>query len=105
MATATVSARADGIHNHAVGSFTGDGALTRINVGFNPIHFIIINITDVVRFEKLGGQPAADTLKTISAGTMTEDTTSAVLFNGDGSVTISAATGITAKVFAWAARR
>ena len=105
MATATVSARADGIHNHAVGSFTGDGASTRINIGFNPIHFILINTTDVVRFEKIAGQPAADTLKTVAAGTMTEDTTSAVLFNGDGSVTVNAATGIAVKVFAWAARR
>ena len=105
MATATIASRADGITNSSSGSFTGDGAITKITLGFNPMYFLLVNTTDVVKFEKLSSQPAADTLKTIAVGTMTEDTTSAILFNGDGTVSINAATGITAKVFAWVARR
>lgn len=105
MATATVAKRADGITNSVSGSFTGDGAITKITLGFNPLRFLLINTTDAIKFEKVDGQPAADSLKTIAVGTQSEDTTSAILFNGDGSVSINAATGIAAKVFAWIAHR
>lgn len=105
MATATVGRRADGIANSVSGSFTGDGAATTITLGFNPMRMLLINTTDAIKFEKVDGQPAADSLKTVAVGTQTEDATSAILFNGNGTVTINAATGITAKVFAWIAHR
>jgi hypothetical protein len=105
MSAVTFKRVGDGIVNVASGSFTGDGTPVIINLGFDPSHFYLINETDVATFEKLDAQAAANTLKLIAAGTMTLDTSSAIVFNGDRTVTVSAATNIAAKAFKFVARR
>lgn len=105
MAVVTIKSRGDGIVNAVSGSFTGDGAAQIINLGFNPIQLVLFNETDVVRFDKLDTQLAANSIKVIAAGTMTLDAGSAIVFNGDNTVTISAATSIAAKAFKFFARR
>lgn len=101
MATATVSKRADGIVNSAYGSFTGDGAASTITLGFNPQHMIVVNETDATTWQKIAGMAAANSVKTVTAGTTTVDTGSAILFNGNGTVTLSATLGASAKAIAW----
>lgn len=94
--------------NLANGSFTSDGNATSINVGFNPRVVMIYNATDVVKWEKYQGMAAADAIKTVAAGTMTEDTTSAVLIGADAGlnepgsgILLSAALCGTGKTIVW----
>jgi hypothetical protein len=96
--------KGDGIVRIQDGAFTGDGTVVTVNLGFVPSEFILINQTDVVTFQKLRGMAAANCIKVIAAGTMTLDTSSAVVINADGTVTISAATNIAAKSFVFLAQ-
>lgn len=91
MATTTISKRPDGIVNGACIAFTSDNAAQNIVLGFNPAYVYVINETDVITWEKLANQSAANCLKTVgSTGVTTLDTGSAILLNGDGSITLSA---------------
>jgi hypothetical protein len=99
------SARADGVVNSAIGSFAADGTACIINLGFVPHQVIVFNETDVIRWEKLGSQVAANCIKTIAAGTMTLDTTSAIVINADGTVTLSAALCANGKAIKYRAMR
>lgn len=105
MATATVDSRNRSVQDASAGTFTGDGAATKVSLGFNPTNFFVLNETDTIIYEKLKDMAAANSIKTIAAGTMTVDTGSALLFNGDGTVTIAAAVGIAAKKIVWRAVR
>lgn len=105
MAVVTTIKRNDGIANTVSGSFTGDGAAQILNLGFVPQQIIIFNETDAIRWEKLDQQVAANSIKTIGVGTMTLDATSAILFNVDGTVTLSAALAAAAKAIKFVARR
>lgn len=91
-----------GLSNFASGGFTGDGTITTINLGFKPRWFKIVNATDVVVYEKFEGMVAANSVKTVGAGTTTNDA-SAITLDDAGTVTIPAAIAINAKVFSWVA--
>lgn len=105
MATVTSSKRADGIVNSQTASWTGDGAAQTITLGFVPLHVIVINETDVIRWEKIDPMAAANCLKTIAAGTMTLDATSAIVINSDGTLTLSAGLSASGKALKLIARR
>lgn len=90
MATVTLSKRSDGVVNSVTGSLTGDAAANTITCGFVPTHVIVIDETDAIRWEKIDPMVAANCLKTVTAGTTTVDTGSAIVINTDGTVTLSA---------------
>jgi hypothetical protein len=67
----------------ATGGYTGDGSGTvQVFVGFTPKVFKLYNVTDVTTYEWVMGMPATNSLKVVTAGTMTVDTNSVVLTNG-----------------------
>jgi hypothetical protein len=105
MATATVDSRNRSVNDTATGAFTGDGAATKLTLGFVPARIVVINETDTIRYEKMKGMAAANCLKVIAAGTMTVDTGSLITLNTDGTVTLAAALGVTAKHIVWFAER
>lgn len=100
---ASVTRQSDGIVNQATGSFVSDGTPVTISLGFTAQHVVLINETDLVRFERLANQPAANSIKTVAAGTMTLDTTTAIAVAGN-TITISAAAAPTGKTFRFIAR-
>lgn len=98
----TATRDTQGIARGCTGGHTGDGTILTVTLGFKPQHVTLINITDVVRFEKIDGMAANATLETLTAGTTTIDTTSAITLTDTG-FTVAAAVNINAKVFVWAA--
>lgn len=103
MATVVATSHAMGVDNFASGSFTGDGTNTTITLGFKPRWFKIYNITDVVSYEKFEGMVAANSIKVVAAGTMTNDVSN-ITIDAANTVTVPAAIAISAKVMAWIAR-
>lgn len=93
------------------GSFTGDGTTVTIALGFVPKKFRLVNITDVITWEKTYEDAAANALKVVAVGTMTVDTGSHVLFtgggttdgNGIGTVVLDTTAVPNAKVCTWEA--
>lgn len=94
------SKRDSGVARANSASWVGDGTALTIKLGFNPVNVDLVNTTDVIVFQKFGAMNSTDSIKRIAAGTHTVDTTSQILFNGDGTITIAAATNIAAKSFA-----
>jgi hypothetical protein len=102
-----------GVANFASGLLTTGSATAvavQIVVGFVPRHVRILNETDVVVWEKFDTMVAANTLKHVTAGDMTIDTGSAIVFDIDPglgvaaeSFTISTAISVASKVIEWAA--
>lgn len=107
MATVTISKRADGIVNVATGSFTSDNSAQSITLGFDPLHVIVVNETDALRWEKFDPMVAANSLKLVShADTqVVVDTNSQILFNGDGTITLGATLVGNSKAIKFIARR
>lgn len=103
MATVTISTRSGGVVNSASGSFTSDNAAQTITLGFKPAWMKVINETDVIVWEVFASSSATKVLKTVTAGTTTVDTGSAIVINSDGTVTLPAATVGNAKVITFAA--
>lgn len=103
MATVSAISQAMGVGNFASGSFTSDNTATIVKCGFKPRWIKVVNSTDVIVWEKLEGMAAANTVKTVTAGTTTIDTTSGILINTDGTITISAAAVGNAKAISWVA--
>lgn len=93
----------NGIARGNTGGHTGDGTLLTVRLGFRPMHIVMINTTDAVRFEKIDGMAANATFETVTAGTSTIDTTGAITLTDDG-FTVSAAVNISAKNFVWFAQ-
>ena len=98
----TATRDTNGIARGCSGGHTGDGTLLTVTLGFKPQQVKLINITDVVSFEKIEGMATAATLETAADGTRTIDTTSAIVLTDNG-FTVAAAVNISAKVFVWAA--
>lgn len=69
------------------GYFTSNGNTVQINIGFNPMHIKIMNTTDVIVWEWMYGMAATNTLKTVTAGTTTVDTGSAIVPTDQGGLT------------------
>ena len=75
-------------------NFTSDGNAVSIPVGFQPQEIEVIDVTDLTTWQWNRGLAATNTLKTVAAGTMTLDATSAVsvaTFDGRSTVILSAA--------------
>lgn len=104
MATVTISKRADGIVNSATASWTGDGSAQTVTLGFVPLHVIIINETDTIRWEKFDPMAAADSMK-ITSTTLSVETGSDIVINSDGTLTLSAGLSANAKALKLYARR
>jgi hypothetical protein len=100
----TATRDTQGIARGAVGEHTGDGTLLTVTLGFRPMHVVLINITDVIRFEKIDGMAANATLEIAPAadGVNTIDTSGAIVITDTG-FTVAAAVNISAKVFSWVA--
>lgn len=101
---ASPSRKSNGITRDCTGTITSDGTAVVLNLGFNPSAFYLVNQTDVITWEKIAGMAAANSIKVVTAGTTTLDATSAIVFNGDGTVTISAGAAGTAKSLVWLAQ-
>jgi len=71
-----------GVSNLAVGSFTSDNTAVNVNTGFKPRYVKVINLTDKIVWEWTYDMAATHTLKTVAAGTITDDTTSAIVAHG-----------------------
>jgi len=84
------------------GYFTSNGNAVQINCGFQPLKVELTDVTDVILWTWQYGMPATDSVKVVTAGTTTVDTTSAIVVStdvaGDCTVTISAAAASTAKL-------
>lgn len=100
MATGTVSRNGMGIARGSNGKATGDGTALSVTLGFRPKHVIVYNETDATRWEKFDTQVDANTVKTVTAGTQTSDTTSAIVFAEKGFV-VSAAAAANGKALHW----
>lgn len=98
----TVSRSGQGIARGSVGKVTGDGNQLRINLGFRPKRVTIYNVTDALKWEAVDGMAATITLKTVTAGTQTADTTSAIVIDDQG-FTTTAALFANTKAIVWAA--
>lgn len=103
MTTFAATSQARGVPNFASGSFTSDGAAATVTLGFVPRHVKVINSTDVIVWEKIEGMAAANSVKTVTAGTTTVDTGSAILINTDGTITLSSTLTGTSKAISWVA--
>lgn len=67
----------------ATGTYTGDGSGSiLVNVGFTPTSAKVYDMTDATTYEWVQGMAATDSIKVVTAGTMTVDTNSAVVTNG-----------------------
>lgn len=97
MASIVPTAQSRGIVNHASGTFTGDATVTTITLGFTPRYVRIFNETDVILWEKFAEQAAANTVKQVTAGTTTKDTTSAIQISGN-TIVLTAALAASGKV-------
>lgn len=104
MATVTAASNSAGIVNFASGSFTSDNSITVVNLGFTPRWIKVVNTTDVIVWEKIEGMPAANSVKTVTAGTTTMDAGGAITINTDGTISLSAAAVGNAKAISWVAQ-
>lgn len=105
MVAATRDSRNRSVNASDSGNYTGDGTAAVITLGYNPVFVYVVNETDATTWTKMKGMAAANSVKTVTAGTTTVDTTSAILFNGDGTITLSAALGASGKHIVWYAER
>lgn len=104
MATVTATSISAGIVNFASGSFTSDNSITVVTLGFTPRWIKVVNTTDVIVWEKIEGMPAANSIKTVTAGTTTMDAGGAITINADGTISLSAAAVGNAKAISWVAQ-
>lgn len=102
MATVAATSQDMGVSNFASGSFTSDNTATVVTLGFKPRWIKIVNTTDVIVWEKIEGMAAANSVKTVTAGTTTIDTGSAILI-GDNAFTISQTAAGNSKAISWVA--
>ena len=91
-----------GVVNFATGTFTGDGTDITVLLGFKPRHVRAVNVTDVEAWDKFESMSAAQALKTVTAGTTTIDTGSAIVIGENGFTLLAAEFG-TSDVVHWAA--
>ena len=103
MATVSASSQAAGVVSFASGSFTSDNTATTVTIGFKPRWVKVVNTTDVIVWEKIEGMAAANSVKTVTAGTTTIDTGAAITINTDGTITLSATAVGNAKAISWVA--
>lgn len=98
----TATSQNASVSNFATGTFTGDGTAIEVLCGFKPRHIRVVNVTDVETWDKYEGMPAANSIKTVTAGATTVDTGSAVVITENGFTLLAAEFG-SADVVYWAA--
>jgi hypothetical protein len=103
MATVSATSLSAGVVNLASGSFTSDNTATTVNLGFTPRWVKVVNSTDVIVWEKIEGMAAANSIKTVTNGTTTVDTGSAILIVG-GSFSLSQTAVGSSKAISWVAQ-
>lgn len=103
MATVSATTQNAGVANFASGSFTSDNTATVVKLGFDARWVKVVNTTDVIVWEKIEGMAAANSVKTVTAGTTTIDTGSAILINDDGTITLSSTAVGNSKAISWVA--
>lgn len=95
----------DGVFRRAYGQIVSDAgaaAILTLNLGFAPLHFKIVNLTDRIVDEWYEGMASANSLHTVAAGTSTLETTNGVAVLGN-TVTLTATTMVASKSFFWEA--
>lgn len=102
MATFSATEQSGGMANLATGSFTSDNTATEVVLGFSPRYVKVFNATDVIVWEKTHTMTDAQSIKTVTAGTTTLDTTSAIVITTNG-FTMPTTTVGSAKVIHWIA--
>lgn len=100
MATGKVDRNGMGIARGSCGKATGDGTALSVTLGFRPKHIVLVNTTDATKFEWIDGMAANATLKTVTGGAMTVDTTGAIVLAEKGFI-VNADTNIAAKALVW----
>lgn len=100
MATGSVSRTGMGVARGSQGKATGDGTALSVTLGFRPKYVMIYNATDATKWEYLDGLAATQSIKTVTAGTMTTDTTSAITITDTGFAT-TAALNASGKALVW----
>lgn len=103
MATVTATSKSGGVVNFSSGSFTSDNTATTVTLGFKPRWVKVVNTTDVIIWEKIEGMSSTHSIKTVTAGTTTIDTGSAILINTDGTITLSQTAVGSSKAISWVA--
>lgn len=98
----SATSQAAGVVGFATGTFTGDGTAIEVVLGFKPRHIRVVNVTDVEAWDKFESMSAAQSLKTVTAGTTTIDTGSAIVIGENGFTLLAAEFG-NADVVHWAA--
>lgn len=104
LGTIAASARTYGDNARQVtsGFFTSNGNATQINCGFRPLKIRLLNVTDTILWDWMYGMGATQSLKTVTAGTVTIDTTSTFTVTGQNAgnfnVTLSVAANGTGKL-------
>lgn len=89
-----------GIARGSQGVVTGDGTALSVTLGFRPKSVKLVNITGVIVWEKIDGMLDSNSLKTVTAGTLTVDTTSALVITDTGFLA-SAAANVSAASLVW----
>lgn len=102
MAVVYASSNAAGVATATSGTFTADGTITEVILGFKPKWVKVINITDVIVMEKTGDMAANAVINTVTAGTTTVNTSSLITIQDNGFSVAIAAVGDT-DVAAWVA--
>ena len=101
IATSNVTQSA-GVTNYCVMAFTTDAvtaADTVFDFGFKPREVKFVNITDRLTYEWAVGIPATNTVNTAADGVRTLGTSTTVVANTDGTVTVKAAAMVASKSF------
>ena len=104
MVAVVATSQSAGVVDFATGSFTSDGTIAVVNLGFTARQIDIVNSTDNIVWRKIEGMAATDSIKSVGAGTQTIDSGSAVLINADKTISLSIALCGTGKAIAFAAR-
>lgn len=103
MGTNIPSSNDGGISNMSTGTWTGDGTDMTVKAGFRPRYVKLINLTDRTIYEVTREMAATHTLKTVAGGTVTDDTGSAIVLQGNTQGNrgffVPAAVNITGKTF------
>jgi hypothetical protein len=98
----TATTTSAGVVNFSTGTVTGDGTAIVVTLGFKPRHIRAVNVTDVEAWDKFESMTDAQALKTVTAGTTTIDTGSAIVISDNGFTLLAAEFG-TSDVIHWAA--
>lgn len=100
--SSTPTTQAMGVVNFASGSFTSDGGVATVTLGFTPRRVEVVNSTDTIVWTKIEGMAAANCVK-VTSTTQSVETGSDILINAGGTVTLSTTLCGTSKAISYTA--